>query len=164
MNSGTVEEFIGDVVDSVEVVDGAGKLWLVPGEENRLRLPEDRVSRLGGPLSGAIFVLPEPAEEGNTRGNSPPCSAEERYAASESAPVRAPSSGIRLGGSVGRMIEEAGLKGLQAGDAEISEVHGNFIVNKGRARARDIERLMEEIRRRVGPDLEMEIHRVGGTG
>ena len=38
----------------------------------------------------------------------------------------------------GRLIEQAGLKGMRSGDAEVSDVHANYIVNRGRARAEDV--------------------------
>ena len=38
----------------------------------------------------------------------------------------------------GKLIEEAGLKGYQIGGAQISEMHGNFIVNAGNAKAEDV--------------------------
>lgn len=65
----------------------------------------------------------------------------------------------------GRIIEAAGLKGLQIGDAQVSEKHGNFIVNKGRARAKDIIDLIESVRQKVfetsGVSLEMEVKIIG---
>lgn len=61
----------------------------------------------------------------------------------------------------GALIEQAGLKGLRIGGAEISEKHANFIVNKGNATADDILRLTEtaqkEVYRRFGILLETEI-------
>ncbi len=64
-------------------------------------------------------------------------------------------------GSAGALIEELGLKGVAVGDAMISEIHGNFIVNKGTARAQDVLDLVAKIRQRVkevkGIDLEMEV-------
>ncbi|MBR7160942.1 MAG: UDP-N-acetylmuramate dehydrogenase [Clostridia bacterium] len=61
----------------------------------------------------------------------------------------------------GALIEQAGLKGLRIGGAEISEKHANFIVNKGNATADDIRRLTEaaqqEVYRRFGILLETEI-------
>ena len=51
------------------------------------------------------------------------------------------------------------------GDAQVSELHCNFLINRGKARAADIEDLGEEVRRRVfdvcGVELEWEIQRVG---
>lgn len=65
----------------------------------------------------------------------------------------------------GRLIDEAGLKGFAVGGAAVSELHGNFIVNRGGATARDVLDLMGEVRRRVkersGVDLEPEVRIVG---
>lgn len=49
----------------------------------------------------------------------------------------------------GRLIEEAGLKGLRVGGAKVSEVHANFIVNTGEATAQDVLTLIEQVRERV---------------
>lgn len=63
----------------------------------------------------------------------------------------------------GRLIDEAGLKGLSVGGAKISEVHGNFIVNTGRATAADvialIDRVRGEVEARHGVRLELEVCR-----
>jgi UDP-N-acetylmuramate dehydrogenase len=48
------------------------------------------------------------------------------------------------GSFAGRLIEEAGLKGARVGGAEISDQHANFIVNPGRATARDVFALMRQ--------------------
>lgn len=67
--------------------------------------------------------------------------------------------------AAGRLVEEAGLKGRRSGDAEISTKHGNFIVNRGQARASDVYELVTLIRATVktafGIDLELEIQPVG---
>ncbi len=65
------------------------------------------------------------------------------------------------GDSAGRLIEASGLKGLRVGDAEVSEKHGNFFVNRGRATARDMIELMhrvqEAVKRDSNIDLEPEV-------
>jgi UDP-N-acetylmuramate dehydrogenase len=65
----------------------------------------------------------------------------------------------------GRLIEEVGLKGIRVGDAQVSEKHANFIVNVGRASARDILELVEMMREKVHQEknvlLEMEIQVAG---
>lgn len=65
------------------------------------------------------------------------------------------------GVSAGRLIDEAGLKGMRIGDAQISETHANFFVNRGRASAADMLALIRLVRDRVqetsGNILEMEI-------
>lgn len=58
--------------------------------------------------------------------------------------------------SAGRLIDAAGLKGLQVGGAMISHEHGNFIVNQGGASAGDVLKLLELVRARVGVPLETE--------
>ncbi|OBS09071.1 UDP-N-acetylmuramate dehydrogenase [Acidihalobacter prosperus] len=53
------------------------------------------------------------------------------------------------GDYAGRLIEAAGLKGLRCGGAQVSEKHGNFILNTGAATAADIETLMTTVQERV---------------
>jgi UDP-N-acetylmuramate dehydrogenase len=64
-----------------------------------------------------------------------------------------------------RLIDAAGCRGLVVGDAQVSEMHCNFLINRGRASAADIEALGEEVRRRVretsGVELHWEIKRIG---
>ena len=64
-----------------------------------------------------------------------------------------------------QVIDAAGCRGLRIGDAQVSEMHCNFLINHGQATAAEIEGLGEEVRRRVrehsGVELEWEIKRVG---
>lgn len=159
MNSGTKEEFIGDVVSSVEVVDGKGKLWLVPGKDINFSYRKTVYPVLGAIVGVTLQCHKRPKKEilEDIR--------KRVRQRKDTQPLNQPSAGSVFrnpsGQSVGQLVEEAGLKGFQIGDAEISKIHGNFIVNKGQAKASDIENLIEKIRHHVGPDLEMEIHRVG---
>jgi UDP-N-acetylmuramate dehydrogenase len=65
----------------------------------------------------------------------------------------------------GKIIEEAGLKGARIGGAQVSEKHGNFIVNLGSATARDIIGLIELVQQKVleakGIALEPEVKIIG---
>jgi UDP-N-acetylmuramate dehydrogenase len=65
----------------------------------------------------------------------------------------------------GRLIEGLGLKGLQVGDAQVSPLHANFIVNLGGARATDIDQLIAMVQHRVfeahGIALHPEVMRLG---
>jgi UDP-N-acetylmuramate dehydrogenase len=69
------------------------------------------------------------------------------------------------GDYAGRLIEAAGLKGARVGEAEISPVHANFIVNLGSASAADVYALICQAREKVaaqfGVRLELEIQLVG---
>ena len=64
-----------------------------------------------------------------------------------------------------QLVDAAGCRGLVIGDAQVSELHCNFLINRGGATAADIEGLGEEVRRRVrehsGVELEWEIKRIG---
>jgi len=64
-----------------------------------------------------------------------------------------------------QLVDRAGCRGLVVGDAQVSEMHCNFLINRGKATAADIENLGDEVRRRVretsGVELEWEIKRVG---
>ncbi|HIE65057.1 MAG: UDP-N-acetylmuramate dehydrogenase [Nitrospira sp.] len=68
-------------------------------------------------------------------------------------------------GYAGKIIEACGLKGSRCGDAQISERHGNFIVNCGSAKAEDVLDLIHRVRERVleveGILLEPEVKVVG---
>src|SRR6266852_4636470 len=64
-----------------------------------------------------------------------------------------------------RLIDAAGCRGLTVGAAEVSQLHCNFLINRGGASAADIETLGETVRSRVretsGVELEWEIKRIG---
>jgi UDP-N-acetylmuramate dehydrogenase len=64
-----------------------------------------------------------------------------------------------------QLIDAAGSRGLKVGDAQVSEMHCNFLINLGAATAADIETLGETVRERVketsGVELEWEIKRIG---
>jgi UDP-N-acetylmuramate dehydrogenase len=90
-------------------------------------------------------------------------------ARSSTQPVNTRTGGSTFKNPPGRkawqVIDAAGCRGLRIGDAQVSELHCNFLINHGGARAADIEALGEEVRRRVrdhsGVELEWEIKRVG---
>ena len=67
-----------------------------------------------------------------------------------------------------QLIDAAGCRGLTVGAAQVSELHCNFLINRGGASAADIETLGEMVRARVrdtsGIDLEWEIRRIGVAG
>ena len=67
-----------------------------------------------------------------------------------------------IGRPAGYLIEKSGGKGLVVGDAQVSEKHANFIINRGQATGKDILQLMEKVRKRVenkfGIVLENEIN------
>ncbi len=84
-------------------------------------------------------------------------------------PVNFPNAGSIFknppGNFAGKLIEEAGLKGVQIGDAQISEKHANFIINKGNATAKDVLELIKlaqsKVYEKFGVKLELEIRLIG---
>jgi UDP-N-acetylmuramate dehydrogenase len=85
-------------------------------------------------------------------------------------PIRTRTSGSTFTNPPGdkrawELIDAAGCRGLVVGDAQVSEKHCNFLINRGKATAADIENLGEEVHRRVleksGVDLHWEIKRIG---
>ena len=87
-----------------------------------------------------------------------------------SQPLEYPSAGSTFkrpeGHFAGRLIEEAGCKGLRVGGAEVSPKHAGFVVNVGGASCADVLSLMAEVQRRVkensGVTLEAEVRVIRG--
>ena len=88
---------------------------------------------------------------------------------SETQPIKTKNCGSVFknphGDSAGRLVQAAGLKGLREGKAVVSTLHGNFIVNEGGAKAKDVAGLITkvraEVKRRFNVELETEVEYVG---
>lgn len=163
MNAGAWGREMKDVVASIRMLDAGGRMRQIERDDllfayRNLDLPE------GAIITGADFRL--------MRGDRDAI----RERISEITGVRRERHPLaqRSAGSVfknppgcpaGKMIEEAGLKGLRIGGAEISERHGNFIVNRGGAKAADVIALIDRIRERILDDrgilLEPELKIIG---
>lgn len=84
-------------------------------------------------------------------------------------PIRSRTGGSTFknppGHKAWQLVDAAGCRGLRIGDAEVSTMHCNFLINHGKASGGEIEALGEEVRARVkahsGIELEWEIKRVG---
>lgn len=87
----------------------------------------------------------------------------------EKQPLNYPSAGSTFkrpeGYYAGKLIMDAGLRGFQIGDARVSDKHCGFVVNVGKATARDvtdvIEEVQEKVRERFGVSLEREVIYLG---
>jgi len=163
MNAGAWGRELKDVVKSISIVNAGAGIREI--ERNDLLFTYRNLAlREGDIITGADFTL--------VRGDND----EIRREISEILTQRREKHPLlyRSAGSVfknppdypaGKMIEEAGLKGLRVGDAEISEQHGNFIVNRGNAKAADVVALIETIRNKILDDrgifLETELKIIG---
>lgn len=164
-NAGTRGGETADSLIDVRGVDRAGELVTLPKEEipfvyRRGDLPEGFV------VTSTRFRVgrEDPAKVNETvRGYQ----AERR----RDQPEREPSAGCMFknppGTSAGKLIDQAGLKGQGEGGVVVSEVHGNFFINRGDATASDVLRLMarvqEVVKREYGVDLEPEVRGIGVT-
>ncbi len=87
----------------------------------------------------------------------------------EAQPIKSRTGGSTFknpdGNKSWQLIDAAGCRGLAVGDAKVSELHCNFLINEGEASAADLETLGETVRERVkktsGVELEWEIKRLG---
>jgi UDP-N-acetylmuramate dehydrogenase len=164
MNAGVPEREMASVVERIEV--------LMPGETEPVDLPRSelrfRYRALEEPEDALVLSARFHTEEAS------PEEIQERMREhlahrKESQPVDRLSCGSVFknptGDHAGRLIEAVGMKGAREGDAEISEVHANFIVNRGSATASDVLRLVErahaQVLRQVGIDLEPEVRVLG---
>lgn len=163
MNAGAYEGETGDFIDEVYLVSGTEELTLKKSDMGF----GYRKSMLGSKpyiVAGARLRLqPCGAEESLNK------LAEYNRRRRDKQPLEYPSAGSTFkrpeGHYAGALIEQAGLKGLKVGGAQVSEKHAGFIINIGGATPEDILALIEEVRRRVfaysGVMLEPEVRIVG---
>jgi len=163
MNAGAFGGEMKDVLDSLRLMDAGGSVRERKGAEVKSSYRSLGLEK-GEIILGGKFWLQ--AESGRRVRSKVEEIKQRRWAKQ---PLDLPSAGSvfknPLQGPAAKFIEEVGLKGHRIGDAQISEKHANFIVNLGRARARDILDLIELARKKVwqekGVELEMEIQVVG---
>ena len=161
MNAGTASHWLFDVIERVQVVlpDAPAPQWFERGECQP-------VYRSSGFPPGSFFVACElrlmPGVAADLQGHAQQIKA--KKAASQ--PLSAASAGCMFKNPrpdlpAGKLVQELGLKGERIGNAEVSEIHGNFIVNCGGASAADVAALVRLIRGRAaaerGVDLHMEV-------
>lgn len=163
MNAGAFRGEMKEVLHSVKLMDSAGQVSEKGREALRFSYRAMELGK-GEIILGGQFQL----RAGN--GQQVQAKIEENIRRRKAKqPWDLPSAGSVFknpdGGPAGRLIEEAGLKGCRIGDAQVSEKHANFIVNRGKAKATDILTLVEKVRQKVfqekGVWLELEIQVVG---
>lgn len=165
MNAGTLLGEVKDCLVDVRAVTRAGEAVTLTPEDLRLTYRSSAVSETRDILLSARFALREstPEEIKATMSRM----RERRHATQ---PHMDRSAGCVFknpgdGRSTGKMLDEAGAKGMAVGDAIVSPRHANFVVNQANARAADVVALMEKmralIRERHGVTLRPEVEFVG---
>ena len=113
-------------------------------------------------LSAELQLTPEPADVLTARAEGFTASRKERQpgGANTGSMFKNPENFY-----AGYLIDSAGLKGYQVGDAIISEKHANFFVNEGKATAEDVRSLIVEawnsVREKFGIEMELEVELIG---
>ncbi|MBA2565272.1 MAG: UDP-N-acetylmuramate dehydrogenase [Gemmatimonadetes bacterium] len=151
------------VVSEVILARRAGDRAAMATAARRLKDERREKQPLQHPSFGSTFRNPDPpAAHGVPEGHGSP--AGQATPAGRERP-RVGEQGAAGAWAAGTLIERAGLKGARRGDAQLSEKHANFVVNLGRASARDVLELMilarREVGRRFGVWLEPEVRMVG---
>ncbi len=175
MNAGCYGTYTADVLRLVTLVTRDGALRQLEPEELNLRYRQSDLPE-GAVLVEAVFEGPQGDPEAlHAR-------MEEQLAKRDATqPTKERSAGSTFRNPAGfsstgraddvhdlkawKVIDEAGMRGARRGGAQMSEKHSNFLINAGGATAADLERLGEDVRKKVyetsGITLEWEIMRVG---
>lgn len=164
MNAGAYGGEMKDVVAQVRAMDKDGNVILLSGEEMEFAYRNSRVKKddlivLDVTMeltSGDYSVIDERIKELTFQRTS-------------KQPLELPSAGSTFkrpeGYFAGKLIEDSGLRGLRHGDAQVSEKHCGFVVNRGSSTCKEVMELIEVIRKTVrdkfGVELEMEIKLAG---
>lgn len=175
MNAGCYGRYIADVLVSVRVLTRAGVPQTLAASELGLgyrtsSLPEGAVileAALAGTSDAPAAIEARMADQLARRDESQPTKAR-----SAGSTFRNPAGYSSTGRSddvhdlkAWKLIEDAGLRGSTLGGAQMSPLHANFLVNAGGAKAADLEKLGELVRKKVfetsGITLEWEIMRIG---
>ncbi|HZP08306.1 UDP-N-acetylmuramate dehydrogenase [Methyloceanibacter sp.] len=163
MNGGAHGRETSEVVVEVRAVDRTGKVRVLPVEDLRYEYrhcgaPEDLI------FTEALFQG-EPGDPAKILAEMDDIAAYREQAQ----PIKSRTGGSTFKNPPGKkawqLIDAAGCRGLSVGDAKVSEMHCNFLINEGNASGADIEELGETVRARVketsGVELEWEIKRLG---
>lgn len=135
MNAGANAQEVSQVVEAIDFVDVEGKVQKYTQKDLQFKYRWSCFQKVRGVIAKAYLKL------------SPNIHArdiQKQYLAKRGAtqPLKDPSCGCVFRNldhqAIGAIIEEMGLKGKKIGGAQISTIHGNFIVNKGGAKAQDV--------------------------
>lgn len=164
MNAGAHGREMKDIVKSVKCMDYLGNEKIFSNNEMKF---EYRKSR----LKEEKYIVTEVEIELEKGSKEDIESKMEEYLKfrKEKQPLEYPSAGstFKRGKDfiTAQLIEEAGLKGLSVGDAEVSTKHSGFIINKGNATAKDVLELIgkvkKEVSKRFDKVIELEIEVMG---
>ena len=151
MNAGAYGGEMQQVVTNVTAMDRKGHVLELPAEELRLSYRHSRFMEEDLVILSATVRL-QKGEREEIRAKMAELMTRRRT----SQPLEYPSAGSTfkrpVGGYVAALIEASGLKGFRVGDAQVSEKHAGFVVNRGRATSHDVLELMKQVQEKVQAD------------
>lgn len=164
MNAGAYGGEMSQVVEKVKVIDPKGESHILGREEMDFQYRSSSIKNRPYAVSEVEFIL----KPGN-REEIKNCMKKLSEARREKQPLEFPSAGSTFkrpeGYFAGKLIMDAGFRGCCVGDAQVSEKHCGFIINRGQATAKDISDLMDRVSEGVYEKfhvhLEPEVIRVG---
>lgn len=164
MNAGAYGGEMKQVLKCAEVLTPDGEILEIPVEDMKMGYRTSIVSARDYVVLQAVLSL--------KKGNREEIRAkmeELRKKRVEKQPLEYGSAGSTFkrpeGYFAGKLIEDAGLRGFRVGNAQVSEKHCGFVINRGGATAAEVDELMNEVIRRVeansGVRLEPEVKKIG---
>ena len=164
MNAGAYGGELKDVLKEAVVMTEQGEILTLPVEKLDMGYRTSRIKKAGYLVLEASLVL-EQGDMDKIRDTTKDLT-EKRVSKQ---PLEYPSAGSTFkrpeGYFAGKLIMDAGLRGYQVGDAQVSEKHCGFVINKGNATAADVLTLIENVREKVqeqfGVTLEPEVKFLG---
>jgi UDP-N-acetylmuramate dehydrogenase len=167
MNAGAYGSEMSNVVDSVEYLDEDGNIKTFRKDELKFSY---RHSIFAENKKLVILSVKFKLDAGNTQEIENKMK-ENNQARKDKQPLEYPSAGSVFrrptGYFVGKLVSDAGLRGVMVGGAQVSEKHTGFIVNKSNATCKDVLDLIELVKKTVnekfGILLETEVEILGGN-
>ncbi len=164
MNAGAYDGELSQVISWADCLDESGRIQRLAGEELELGYRTSVFSRKPWVVTGARLDL-TPGDPAAIRARMEDLSHRRR----SKQPLEFPSAGSTFkrpaGHFAGALIQEAGLKGVRIGGAQVSEKHAGFVVNTGGATSDDILSLIRLVRdtvlEKTGVLLEPEVRMLG---
>lgn len=155
MNAGANGTETCQTITSVDYIDEEGNLMIIPRKELAFSYRHSPFQGRKGAIVGATFTL-EPKPEARKQ------QIEIVNKRKQTQPYGSRSAGCVFlnpaSGHAGKLIEECGLKGLNVGEAQVSPVHANFLINTGNATCNDMMALIALVQTRVKESKGVELH------
>lgn len=156
MNAGAYGGEIKDVLAEVRVLDRSGQIRTLPADQLEMGYRTSVIKTKGYIVLEAVLSL-RPGDAGEIRAVMQDL-AQKR---AQKQPLEYPSAGSTFkrpeGHFAGKLIMDAGLRGYRVGDAQVSEKHCGFVVNRGHATCADVLAVMEHVQKEVREQFHVEL-------